>query len=533
METPKALPNGTRTLAHGQGAWWEGAAEGFARVLSRRRRLVLFSFLGVFAAVALFSLYGGDRYQARMMILVSRSERADAPVNGQANAQPAGAQAPVTVEEINSEVDLLRSQGLLRQVVADCGLDAKPTSWWRSFPFLHERLTPQERTAQAVRLLADKLQVEVLPMSDMIQVTYHSSNPALAARVLQTLSALYLKKHVAVHRPPGVYAFFAQQAQRYQTALAGDESKLVDYTQKAGVVSAPEQISEAIQRMSQFQAMRDESRTDTVGTRRQVAALEQQLDKIAPRLTTAIKTSDNAQLLQNLKSALLSLELQRTKLLENYQPTYRPVRQVEKQIAETKGAIAQAEKQPWREVTTDRDPTFELALGDLTKARAQLADDEARTAALGRVVGDLQRHATWLQRQGVVQQNLMRNFKTAEANYLLYQNKAEEARIDDALDSRRILNVSLAEAPAAPSLPNHSAAWLVGVSGLASGLAAIGLAFVADNLDPTIRAPEEVEMLLDLRLLAVLPPGKNGNGHNGHRLPGNGKRKGWMRPHVS
>ena len=51
--------------------------------------------------------------------------------------------------------------------------------------------------------LENKLQIEPLKKTDLIQVTYDSPDPQLAARVLRTLGNLYLEKTVEVHRPPG------------------------------------------------------------------------------------------------------------------------------------------------------------------------------------------------------------------------------------------------------------------------------------------------------------------------------------------
>ena len=64
--------------------------------------------------------------------------------------------------------------------------------------------------------------------------------------------------------------------------------------------------------------------------------------------------------------------------------------------------------------------------------------------------------AQQMQSDSVDQQDLMRAAKADEDNYLLYLHKREEARIGDALDERRILNVAIVEPPVAPALAVHS-----------------------------------------------------------------------------
>ena len=49
-----------------------------------------------------------------------------------------------------------------------------------------------------------------------------------------------------------------------------------------------------------------------------------------------VRNSDNPQLLEQLKSTLLNLELKRTDLLTKYEPTYRLVQEVDQQIADAK-----------------------------------------------------------------------------------------------------------------------------------------------------------------------------------------------------
>jgi hypothetical protein len=68
-------------------------------------------------------------------------------------------------------------------------------------------------------------------------------------------------------------------------------------------------------------------------------------------MTTVVRSSDNPQLLEQLKSTLLTLELKRTDLLAKYDPTYRLVLDVDQQIAEAKNAISAEQSKPLRDET--------------------------------------------------------------------------------------------------------------------------------------------------------------------------------------
>jgi uncharacterized protein involved in exopolysaccharide biosynthesis len=110
-----------------------------------------------------------------------------------------------------------------------------------------------------------------------------------------------------------------------------------------------------------------------------------------------------------------------------------------------------------------------------------------------------------MQSDSVDQQDLMRAARAEEDNYLLYLRKREEARIGDALDERRILNVAIVEPPVAAALPTQSVLLYVLVAfGFAMAFS-VGIAFTAEYFDSTIRTPDEACGLLEVPVLAWLP----------------------------
>src|SRR5271165_1998463 len=90
-----------------------------AMVLFRQQRVFVF-VSGLVLAVAIFYAFAGARYQAHMKILV-RPGRADAPVSAQENAPLDLTRLAITEEELNSEVELLRDDEVLRKVVEQTG----------------------------------------------------------------------------------------------------------------------------------------------------------------------------------------------------------------------------------------------------------------------------------------------------------------------------------------------------------------------------------------------------------------------------
>lgn len=476
----------------------------------RHGRLMIVSFLLILAGVVLITWMIPARYQAQVKILVKR-ERADPVVNPDPNTQLA--MPSLTEEDLNSEVELLKSRDLLEKVVAASGLDVQATPSFLGSVLAAIEGRPGEqvpagqlRTLRAVRSLEKSLDVQPLKKTKLIIVSYESPDPQLSAKVLQTLARLYLEKHVAVHRVPGALDFFQNQTEQYRQKLLQAQQQLAGFGRDNGVIAASMEKEIAIRKLNDFEGDLEKTRATIAETEQRIRALEELEASTPERLTTQVRALDNPVLLQQLKSTVLDLEMKRSELLSKFAPDYRPVKDIEVQIGQAREALVREENKPLHEETTDRNATHEWIKGELAKARAELTALRAQAGAASQIVDLYRSQARQLNQTEIVQQDLLRSAKLAEDNFLLYSRKQEEARIQDALDERRIINVSIAEEPTVPALPSspHRALNLA-LGGFLACFVSIGLGYTADYLDSTFRTPKEVEVFLNTQVLASLP----------------------------
>ena len=139
---------------------------------------------------------------------------------------------------------------------------------------------------------------------------------------------------------------------------------------------------------------------------------------------------------------------------------------------------------------------------ELAKARSELAAGQARAEALSRSVRSYEVQASNLDQKQVLEQGLLRDEKAQEANYLLYQRKQEEARISNALDRSRIVNVAVAEQVAVPAVPSRSRPSTL-LAGLFAAIAAsMAAAVAAEYFNPSLRTSDDVKVFLDVPVLA-------------------------------
>jgi len=479
-------------------------------VAFRRRRVIVLAFAGLMAGSILAILILPQTYEAQMKILVQR-ERVDPVVSTEPNISESD--RDLTLDEIASEVELFQSRDSLEKTVEDSALYEPRNPWslgaieLRVMGALGVAPDKQTRIDKAVLKMETKdLQVIPLNASDIIKASYQAQSPQLAAQVLKKLGDLYLAKHTALRRPQGTANFFDEQAQQYEKQLAASEGQLVSFTEKTGVVSADLEKQVTLQKINDFDLTLQQTRASIAETKKRLQTLEAEDGTVPARVTTQIKVADNPQLMANLKTTLLDLQLKRTELLERFDPTYPLVEEVQTKITETLASIAEGEKGGIREETTDQDPAHAWVKTEMAKAKADLRGLQARAGAMTGALKTLESKAQRLEGESVVQQSLLRTAKANEENYLLYHRKREEARIADALDQRKIINAAVAEAPMAPLVPASlpiSVKLLLAV--VIATLASVGFGFLMEYLDPSFRTPEEVTEYLDIPLLATLP----------------------------
>ncbi len=467
-------------------------------VIFRQLRLTILSFVLVLLA-CLGYRWLAPSYRSEMRILISRG-REDPAVT------PAPTQKPfereeVTEEELNSEVELLHDQEILRIVAQAAGLF--PERGFSIRKFLGE--SEQERLANTVRQLGHRLSVEPSRKTTLITVTYDTSDPGESATVLRCLAGAYLERHSRLRRPVGETSFFEHQVAESRRHLQAAQLELMEFTRDEGIVSAEQQRDIALQRLGEAQANDRANQVEIAATAQRVRALQSKLQSLPERATTVIRNSDNPELLGKIKAQLLDLQLKRTELLTKYEPSYRLVQEVDQQISDTKSLIAQEELAPLRDQSTDLDPDHAWAKGELVKSEVELGTLQARAVANQQLLAAYRTEASSLGDRAIKQDELLSNLKAVEQEYLLYMGKREEARIGDALDEQRILNATIAEQPVVPALPVRSALSFGVLSLILAGSLSTGLAFTADRLNPGFRTPGEVVLYLGAPVLASLP----------------------------
>jgi uncharacterized protein involved in exopolysaccharide biosynthesis len=262
-----------------------------------------------------------------------------------------------------------------------------------------------------------------------------------------------------------------------------------------------------LQTLVEFDALRAQAAAAYAETSQRVSAITAELKKAPARQTTQVRTIDSADVIQDVQSRILTLEMKRAELLQKYTPAYRGVIEIEGQLREARAALVEARQDPVREETVAGNPTRQWLDTELARARTERQAIGARMHALTTAVRDYRTEAQLLNVRDNEQKDLLRAVKAAEDKYLLYSQKREEARISDDLDRTRIANVAVAEAPSVAHEPKRTprVAFLPILLGI-SLLLSFAAALVVDSLEPVWLELAEVQRSNPRTVEDQLPP---------------------------
>ena len=423
------------------------------------------------------SLTAKPSYESQLKLLV-KYDRTDAVITPTSHADMS--RAALTEHDVLSQAELIKSDDLLERVASESGLSS-------ALMASGDANTNAEAVAVSTKALREDLRVVPIKRTWLIDVSYRARDQRTALHVLDTLARLYLEKHLTLHRPSGIYTFFSQQSERAKEELQAAQDRLITFGRENGVVSASLERESVLRKSVEFDALRAEAAAAHLEATQRLSAVHGELRRVPARRLAEVRTSDDAGVTRDIKNRILALETKRAELLRKFTPQYRGVIEVEAQLQEARAALTAAQRSPLTEETLAANPAREWL--DTERARI-VADDaaaRARMSAFATTADRYRNQAQVLGARNAEEHDLLLALQAAEQKYLLYAQKAEEARISDELDRMHVANVVVAQAPTvdyqAKRNPSLATLPLLLVISL---LLSVAAAVAVDAIDPNV-----------------------------------------------
>lgn len=483
------------------------------RVLRKRRWTILTVLFVLFTVVLLGTLKQKPIYRPKALLEVARENPNILTV------QELFALDTVSDTYLETQFKILQSDTLARRVIEELRLDkleefnprasrpgdAKLQNAAAAESFAGGEAERDPRAYQtALKRFRDRLSVDPIKRSRLVEISFESQDAELAARVLNALASHYIEQTLEVRWQATQKAseWLSQQLFELKARLEKSENELQTYARENGLLFLEKdkgtQENIVNERLRQLQEEL---------TRAQAARYEKE------SLYRLVQAGDYAslpgmaenKLVGDLAVRLADLQRERAELATTFTADYPKVRQIQSQIAELDATLARERGRVAGRITNDY-----LAAVRREDLVAQAFSEQQKQANL--IAGRS------------VQYNILK--REVETNQQLYEGllqRLKEAGVSAGLKASNIRIVDAAEPPKKPARPNLPLNLALAVL-LGTGLG-VGAAFLQEHLDNSLKTSEDVERFLGLPALALIPAVESLNGRRGdvHRLYGQSK----------
>jgi polysaccharide biosynthesis transport protein len=469
----------------------------YLRVLIKRKWLVITCIVGIFTVVAIASLRQTPVYEAAGQIVVNKS---DSNLVMFKDSMPVVDYYDPT--DLDTEVRVIQSDLLALQVIRQLNLDKLPQYGGHGEPKEQNLVADplQNDSARVSSLLGafkGGLRVVLIPNTRIIEIHYVSPDPQLAANIVNTLAATYVEQNFKTKFESTMQAsdWLSKQLVDLQMKVETSQEKLVRYQKEHEILGNDEKQNITTEKLDELNRELTAAESDRMGKE----VVYRQTQSSDPEVVRAAIIADSAgtggfHLVDGLRQQQATLKIQIAELSTQFGPSYPKVVQLGNELKETD-----------RQLQLEIDKAVDHLRGQYLAAlqRENMLRDSF----------EKQKQQANKLNESAIEYSLLK--REVESNRTLYEGlleKLKEAGVTAGLRSNnfRITNPArVPQSPIEPNIPRNLAFALV--LGVISG---VGLAFLLENMDNTVRTPEQAQALAGLPSLGMIPLGSKTSGHN-------------------
>ncbi|MGE0822326.1 MAG: GumC family protein [Candidatus Binatia bacterium] len=326
----------------------------------------------------------------------------------------------------------------------------------------------------------DRLEIRPVTGTRLAKVVFSSPDPVLAAQVVNTHAATYIRQGMELRTRANEQAsrFLEEKLRDVKKRIEQSEAALNAYRREQQIISLDEKENIVVDRLVDLNKRLTEAEAEKVALEAQVQFVRTGSYEYVPLVATN-------SLVQSLKEHVTRLRAEYAALAAEFKPGYPRLDQVKAQVAEAQQRMTQ-------EVT-------KIGKGLDTAYRIALTKEEE----LRRRVEEQKEAALKLKDASVTYSILAREVETNRQLYDSVLQRLAEMGVATQMQTSNTSVIDLAIPPRKPAKPKKSLALLLSmVVGTVGG---VGTAFFFAYVDNTLKTPSDVERHLRLPTLAMVP----------------------------
>jgi polysaccharide biosynthesis transport protein len=318
----------------------------------------------------------------------------------------------------------------------------------------------------------------------LIDIKYSHTDPQVAAKVVNAIAETYafsnLEKRTETNSTTG--AFLQKRIAELQQQIRTAEERLVNYAKSNQIISLDPNQNTVVERLSGLNQQLLEAENERKSAEAAYNAAN------APGAANALADADLKQA-NDIEAKLIDLRQKRALLLVEATEEAPEVKEVDQQISELERQFKDLRGRKSATLLTNLNTRYQQALQREQSLRRSFQEQRAQTLSQNEAAINYR----------IIQQEI-------ETNKQLLNGLLQGAKENDVVLAGKPNNISVVDyalAPDSPVGPNRArtvlAAFFLSIGG------GIGLALLLEYLDDSVHSTDEVERVLHLPALAVIP----------------------------
>ncbi len=340
---------------------------------------------------------------------------------------------------------------------------------------------PIDKEAELAHLISEKIMIKPVKDTHVVSINFTSSNPELARQVINTMVDAYMKRinEMRLEASSATIHWMSTKADEERKKLEKSEKLLQSYMRQSDIVTVEDRIAIIPQKISEI------SRASTAAEthRHDIETLLRSLRRVQHDLKAAetIPFIAGNESVQMIRRQILEADQNVMELSNKYGPKHPKMRRIQADLK----ALKEKYNQEVRRVIKSVENDYALARDKEENLKALLEKTKQDAALLN---------------EKFIQYGILK--REVDSNRVLYDALVKKIKEQSVSEEAQTVDVWVVESAKKPEIPSNRRLKKNMVLSLILGLmGGMGLAFLLEYLDNTVKVAEDVERKLALPVL--------------------------------
>ncbi len=474
----------------------------YYHVILKHKWTTVLVLIAIVILTALFTLYTEPVFKSTATLVIEQEQTAS-PLTGERMDFESFASQTLT---FNTHFKLITSRPVLEKVINRLKLDRPEHSTDMEISPLRQLVqqvrhninllladeapakTPQEVFVELTEALKQKISIEQVRDTRLLKISVEDRDPTQAREIANALAQSYIEFNTAnrMAASRNTLSWIADQSYAMKQKLEEAEQDFVEYKQTQMLFSVEGKIELITQNIEEYNSVYLKTRN----ARQELDAKLFQLKEMirAGGGGVEVRSLIDSPVISTLYSQLLTLDTEISTLSKTFKSKHPKIIQAKSALDETRTKL-RAE-----------------IIKETKSMEAQRTVLLSKEKALQQTISDFEGEALNTSKKELQYGILRRNVDTHQKLYDTLLEKLKEADVVEDVDTSNLRVAEPAIVSVAPIRPKKRLNMLLSiVLGLMAGL---GLAFLQEYLDQTLRTEDELQRHLGVPVLSVVPVGQ-------------------------